>query len=144
MWRRFCRHVVDVENECIEKDGILEDAVEEMVIELGEGDDDSDVDEEDEECMMDDDDRQLITTALQHTTQIYEQLTPSTSTHTHTTPTNEPSTSTDTTCTRTRRQLTKQYDTQFLRDVLPLHMIPPEPHSTLPGQDPEFLGSNDQ
>lgn len=27
MWRRFCRHVVDVENEYIEKDGILEDAV---------------------------------------------------------------------------------------------------------------------
>ena len=30
MWSKFCRHVIDVENEHFEKDGILEDRVEEM------------------------------------------------------------------------------------------------------------------
>ena len=30
MWRAFCRHMVDIENEYFDKDGILEDAVEEM------------------------------------------------------------------------------------------------------------------
>ncbi len=54
MWRHFCRHVVDVENDYIKKDGILEVAVEEMIIEIGPDDDDSDEDEED---MLDDDDR---------------------------------------------------------------------------------------
>ncbi len=139
MWRRFCRHVVDIENEYFEKDGLLEDAVEEMVINLG--DDDSD-EKEDEEGMMDDDDGQLITRALQHTTLTSGQSTPSTSTHTHSTPTQGQSTSTDSTYT-IRRQLTEQFDTQFLRDVLPLPMIPPEPHCSLPGQVSELLGSND-
>ena len=55
MWRRFCRHVVDVENGYFEKDGILEDTVEEMTIQVG-GDSDEKEDEEDED-MMDDDDR---------------------------------------------------------------------------------------
>ena len=139
MWRKFCRHVVDVENAYIEKDGILEDAVDEMVIQLG-GVDDSNDDEEDEECLMDDNDRQLITTALRQTAQTCEQ---STSTQT---PTHEPSTSTSTHSifTQTRRQLSEQFDAQFLRDVLPLHMIPPEPHSTLPEQDPAMSGSDDQ
>ena len=53
MWRRFCRHVVDIENDYFEKDGILEDTV--MVIELGGEEDDSD-EVEDEEDMMDNDD----------------------------------------------------------------------------------------
>ena len=35
MWRNFCRHVVDVENKYIEQNGIVEDTVEEMRIELG-------------------------------------------------------------------------------------------------------------
>ena len=47
MWRNFCRHVVDVENNYILKDGILEEAVEEMIIEFGE--DSSDEEEEEEE-----------------------------------------------------------------------------------------------
>ena len=141
MWRRFCRHVVDIENEYFEKDGLVEDVVEEMVITLGADENDSD-EEEDEEGLMDDDDRQLISTALQQTTSTYEQSTPSTSTPTHRTPTHGPSTPSDNTFT-IRRQLTEEFDTQFLRDVLPLHMIPPEPHPTLPGQVPETSGSSD-
>ena len=31
---------------------------------------------------------------------------------------------------------------QFVVHV-PLHIVPPEPHSTLPGQGPEMSGSND-
>ena len=46
-----------------EKDGIMEDAVEEMVIELG-GDKDESDKEEHEDGMVDNDDRQLITKAL--------------------------------------------------------------------------------
>ena len=140
MWRRFCRHVLDIENEYFEKDGLVEDVVEEMVICLG--GDENDSDEEDEEGLMDDDDRQLICTALQQTTSTCEQSTPSISIPTCTTPTNRPSTSSDNTCTL-RQQLMEQFDTQFLRDVLPLQMIPPEPHSTSPGQIPETSGSND-
>ena len=52
MWRQFCRHVVDIENDYFEKDGILEDAVEDMIISIGE--DSESEDEEDD--MMDDDD----------------------------------------------------------------------------------------
>ena len=35
MLRWFCWHLVDVENECYEKDGVWEDIVEEMIIEEG-------------------------------------------------------------------------------------------------------------
>ena len=35
MWRRFCRHVVDIENEYFGKNGLVENIVEEMVICLG-------------------------------------------------------------------------------------------------------------
>lgn len=45
--QQICGGFVDVENEYIEEDGILEDVVEEMVNELGDDDDGSDVDEED-------------------------------------------------------------------------------------------------
>ena len=38
MWGNFCRHVIDVENRYIEQDGIVEDTVEEMRIEIGEED----------------------------------------------------------------------------------------------------------
>ena len=93
MWRNFCRHVTDVENKYIEQDGIVEDAVEEMRIEIGEEDDD-----ESDDDLMDDNDRQMIDTVLQDT--------------------NEPSTSSDTDiCTNPRRDLTEQFDTNF---VLPL------------------------
>ena len=50
--------MVDVENEYVRKDCIIEDAMEEMVIEIGEDDSDSD-DEDKEEDMVDDDNRQL-------------------------------------------------------------------------------------
>ena len=35
MWRRFCRHVVDIENDYIQKDGLREDTVDEMIINIG-------------------------------------------------------------------------------------------------------------
>ena len=65
MWRLFCRHVVDIENNYIEKDGILEDAVEEMTIDLGESDDDDDDDSDWEDSLLDDDDRRLIDRSLE-------------------------------------------------------------------------------
>lgn len=143
MWRRFCRHVVDVENEFFEKDGLVEDVVEEMLIQLGDDEDESD--EEHKDGMMDSDDRQVIDEALQQATQA---CSPSTSTDA-----NSASTSTNTQATPThtarrqstsiRRQLTEQYSIQFLRAVLPLHMIPSEPHSTLPGQVPRTSGNSD-
>jgi hypothetical protein len=52
MWRNFSRHVIDIGNKYIEQDGIVEDTVEEMRIEIGDDD------------LMDDDDRQMIDTAL--------------------------------------------------------------------------------
>ena len=62
-WRHYCRHVIDVENNYFDKDGIYEDTVEEMIIDLGEDDSDSECDSDIEE-LIDDDDRQLIDTAL--------------------------------------------------------------------------------
>ena len=44
MWRGFCSHVVDVENDYLVKDGLVEDLIEELVVEFGE-DDGSDSDE---------------------------------------------------------------------------------------------------
>ena len=58
----------DVENEYIEKNEILEGAVEEMVIKLGEVEDES---EEEEECMMDDDKQQHFNTQTVNTFNIY-------------------------------------------------------------------------
>ena len=49
------------------KDGILEEAVEEMVIDIGDDSDDSDYDSEDEQDFMAEDDRQLIDRALRET-----------------------------------------------------------------------------
>ena len=62
-WRHYCRHVIDVENNYFDKDGIYEDTVEEMIIDLGEYDSDSEYDSDIEE-LIDDDDCQLIDTAL--------------------------------------------------------------------------------
>ena len=42
-----------VENECFEKDGILEDAVENIVIQFGGKQDDNDYEQQSEENMMD-------------------------------------------------------------------------------------------
>ena len=106
------------------------------------GDDEDESDEEDEDDMIDSDDRRVIDQALQQKTQAYS---PSTSTNgnsasdTQTRPTHtgqrQP--------TSTHCQLTEQYDTQFLRAVLPLHLILQEPHSTLPEQVPGPSGSSD-
>ena len=59
MWRNFCRHVVDIENDYFEKDGLIEDTIEEFIIELGDDSDDDDNNDTDKD-MMDKDDRQLI------------------------------------------------------------------------------------
>ena len=48
MWRVFCSHVVDVENDYFVKDGLVEDLIEELVVEFGEDDDGCDSDEEEE------------------------------------------------------------------------------------------------
>lgn len=64
MWRGFCRHVVDIEKEYFEKDGLVEDRVEEMIIHLG--DEDSD-DSDDEDDLIDEHDRQMIDNALRDT-----------------------------------------------------------------------------
>ena len=106
MWRQFCRHVVDVENRYMEQDGIMEDTVEEMRIEIGEDEDSDDEYEDDDglDDLLDDDDRQIIDIALHEA--------------------NMPSTSSDSDiCTNPRRDLTErlqQYDTNFLDSVLPL------------------------
>ena len=42
MWSHFCRHVVDIANEYLEKDGLLEVRVEEMTLEIGESDSEDD------------------------------------------------------------------------------------------------------
>ena len=44
MWRVFCSHVVDVENDYFVKDGLVEDLIKELVVEFGE-DDGSDSDQ---------------------------------------------------------------------------------------------------
>ena len=56
MWRSFCRHVVDVENEYWEKDGLMEDMVKELTIDATEDSNDSDNEEE----LLDSDDRRWI------------------------------------------------------------------------------------
>ena len=89
---------MDIENKYIEQDGIVEDTVEEMRIEIGEEDDSDDDGNE----LMDDDDRQIIDRALQAA--------------------NAPSTSADTDiCTNPRRDLTEclqLYNPNFLESVL--------------------------
>lgn len=95
---KFCKHVVKIENEYIKRDGIVEDTLEEMTIELG--DDDSD-DDDDDDDLMDEDDRRTIDRALQSTTN---------------TQTNDP-------CTNPRRDLShlfSQFSEDFLESVLPL------------------------
>ena len=97
MWRGFCRHVVDVENNYFEKDGLVEDLMDNFVIEFGDGDCDSD----DEEELIDDDDRRLIDNALRQTTD----------------------TDTFTVCTNPRRDLTstiQNLDPDFCDAVVPL------------------------
>ena len=54
--------MVDVENDYFVKVGLVEDLIEELVVEFGEGDDDCDSDDEEE--LIDDKDRRLIDNAL--------------------------------------------------------------------------------
>ena len=60
MWRGFCRHVVDIENNYFEKDRLIEDRVEEMSIQSG----DNDKYESDDD-LINAYDRQIIDDALQ-------------------------------------------------------------------------------
>ena len=136
MWRHFCRHVVDVENEYFEKDGIVEDVVEEMIIAVG---DDSDEEVEEEDDMEDDDDRQLIGMTLRQSTSTDG---PSTSTNGQSTPTRQStftdrsststgqSTPTQTTCTNPRQNLSE------LLGGCPTSGMIPSPHCRLPGPAP--------
>ena len=57
MWRAFCRHVIDVENDYSDKDGLLEDAIDDMVIEVGGSADD---DDDNDDSLVDDEDRRII------------------------------------------------------------------------------------
>ena len=104
MWRNFCRHVVDVENDYIAKDGIREDTLEEMTLTFT-ADSDNDDDDSDSD-MIDDEDRHLIDRALH----------PTTSTETNTD-------STSSTTTNPRRDLAQalqSFDPDSLESVLPL------------------------
>ena len=110
MWRNFCRHVVDVENNYIQKDGILEEALEEMIIEFGDNSSDEEEEEEEHDELMDEDDRTLIDRVQQSTTTTESTAIMSTAnTDTHTNP---------------RRNLSEvllqQYEQNFLDSVLPL------------------------
>ena len=57
--------MVDIENDYFDKDGLVEDAVDELIIAYG-GDDEND---DDEDSMIDDDDRQLMDDALRQFTE---------------------------------------------------------------------------
>ena len=64
MWRNFCKHVMKVEKDYMEKDGIIEDTVDEMTLTITpDSDDDSD-----DEDLIDEDDRQVIDRVLQQST----------------------------------------------------------------------------
>ena len=116
-WRHYCRHVVDIENDYILKDGILEDAVEEMVIDIGEdSDDDSDYNSDDEQDFMHEDDTQLIdktrgevsaTSAEQSSANSSPQF-------------DEAGPSTSAAGARSLTDLMAGYDPDFLKAVLPL------------------------
>ena len=45
MWKKFCDHTVKVEEEYWKKDGLVEDVVEEILITVGEGDEEPDNDD---------------------------------------------------------------------------------------------------
>ena len=100
----FCKHVKEIEEQYVEKDGIVEDTLEEMVIELGEEDTD------DEEEMIDDADRRISDSAMQQATEQSGISTP-----TSTTPVR------GNICTHSRRELSQildKYDSNFLENVM--------------------------
>ena len=61
MWKKFCRHVVDIENNYFDKDGLVDNMVDEIIIKYY-GDE---MEDEDEDNLLDEDDRHLIDMALQ-------------------------------------------------------------------------------
>ena len=62
MWSKFCRHVVDIENDYFDEDGLVDDMVDEINVEY-----DGDVmEDEDEDDLLDEDDRYLIDMALNY------------------------------------------------------------------------------
>lgn len=101
--------------------------------------DDSDEVEEDEEGIKDDDDRQLKTTTLQLTgtfhmrtrTQHHQHLHLFIFMYSYTLLVYTNTRTVDICRQRLRWQLREQFDPEFLKNVLPLHIS----HSTLPGQD---------
>ena len=109
MWRNFYRHVVDVENNYIKKDGILEEAVEEMIIEFGDDSSDEEEEEGEPDKLMDEDDGTLIDRVQQSTTTTESTASTSTAnTNTHTSPR----------CNLS--EALQQYEQNFLDSVLPL------------------------
>ena len=69
MWRKFCRHVVGIENDYFEKNGLIDNTIEEFIIELGEDDRDNDDNNDTHDDMIDKGDRQLRDEALQKLTE---------------------------------------------------------------------------
>ena len=115
MWRAFCRHVVDIENDFFDKDGLLEDAIEDMVIEVGgSADDDTDDDDDGNDSLVDDEDRRIIDQALRQLTDDCTQ-TP--------TSTKQTKCSTPTATETARHELLSTFqddDRDYLESVLPL------------------------
>ena len=113
MWRAFCRHVIDIENNYFDKDGQLEDAIQGMVIEFGESAYDG-TDDDDNDSLVDDEDRGVIDQALRQLTDDCTQTPTSTKQTKHSTPTaTEPA----------RRELLSTFqddDADYLESVLPL------------------------
>ena len=61
MCPKFCRHVVDIENDYFDKDGLVDDSVDEIIIDCNS----DEMEEANEDDLLDDDDRHLIYMALQ-------------------------------------------------------------------------------
>ena len=108
MWRKFCRHMVDIENDYFDKDGLVDDMVDEIIIEC----DGDEMEDEDEDDLLDEDDRHLIDMALQLSQQ------------------NETNTTESTTNTNSQHNLTdmdpsfiENMDPNFLDCILPLHAL---------------------
>ena len=118
MWRAFCRYIIDIENDYFDKDGLLEDAIEDMVIEVGgssddDTNDDDDDDDDDNDSLVDDEDRRIIDQTLRQLIDDCTQ-TPSTKQTKHSTPT-----ATET----ARRELLSTFqddDIDYMESVLPL------------------------
>ena len=76
MWKNFCRHLVDVENDYFEKDGLIKDTIEEFIIDLGEDDSDNDDNNDTDYDMMSKDNKQLIDETLQKEQNQHKQYVP--------------------------------------------------------------------